>query len=343
MYKRNGRYEKKITLDDGTKKTFYGATEREVKQKIRAYVRKQESGTHTLAEAIAARTAEESPNWSPNTRRAEKGAVKMISAGLLATDLDEIRAKDVSQELARLAKMGYALKTIKLVRSCITSAIRYALAEDWTENNPINAIRTPQAPETKRKATTDEDAEKIIRYRHDGEINFLAFLTLTTGLRRGEALALTWNDIDFEKRTITVNKTACLDDDLKQYAKKPKSDAGNRIVPIVDLLYDDLKARRDAGDKHVVNLTLATITARAEQYAEDLELSPGWSLHCNRHAFATECVRSGVDIKTAQSILGHADIGTTLNIYAEVTADMRDTAAEKLSGKFAKRDRKNIV
>lgn len=342
MYKRkDGLYEARVTLDDGTKKSFYGKTEREVKKKIREANERLNRESITLKEAIEMRVEAEGSDWSPNTRRAEEGAKRKISDSLLNKYLDDIKAREISAELDRLGKMGYARQTINLVRVVIASAFKYAIAEDYTENNPCAAIRTPKAPAKKRHATTDEDAEKIIRYRHDSEFGFFAYLTLLTGLRKGEALALTWNDIDFDKRVIRVNKTLCYDDDLNVIAKAPKSAAGYRVIPMTDMLYEDLQARRDEGRQHVINLSYHSLTYQAHKYAEALDLPADWSIHCNRHAFATECVKSGVDVKTAQDILGHADISTTLNIYAEVTADMRSEAAEKLSASYNKKARKN--
>jgi len=340
MYQRNGRFEKRVTFDNGETKTFYGATEREVKQKIKAYAKKLEKTSYTLSEAIEMRTLAEGSDWSPSTRRNYISAKKHLSEGLLNTDLDELKAKDINAELRRLAAQGYARQTINVARVLITAAIKYALAEDFTDNNPLGAIKTPPAPAAKRNATTDETAEQIIRYRHDGEIQFLAYLTLLTGMRRGEALALTWDDIDFDKGLISVTKTLCVGDDNKETVKAPKSKAGCRLIPMVDMLRDDLKARKDAGNAHVVNLTLFKATRLAKEYGEALG-AENWSLHCNRHAFATQCVKTGIDLKTAQDILGHADISTTLNVYAEVTSDMRQKAAEKLSLGYTETRKKN--
>lgn len=340
MYQRNGRFEKRVTFDNGETKTFYGATEREVKQKIKAYAKKLEKTSYTLAEAIEMRTLAEGSDWSPSTRRSYGSARQRLSEGLLNTDLDELKAKDINAELRRLAAQGYAKQSINVARVLITAAIKYALAEDLTDNNPLGAIKTPPAPVAKRNATTDETAEQIIKYRHDGEIQFLAYFTLLTGMRRGEALALTWDDIDFDKGVIRINKTVVVGDDFREMIKPPKSKAGYRLIPMVDMLRDDLKARKDAGNAHVVNLTLTKADRLAKEYGESLG-AENWSLHCNRHAFATQCVKSGVDVKTAQDILGHADISTTMNIYAEVTSDMRQKAAEKLSLGYAEKREKS--
>lgn len=336
--RKNGVWEHKIKDEYGNPKSFYGATEREVRKKIKEYERSLTRTEYTLAEVIEMRVAEESPNWSPNTIRGEKSAVKLISDRLLKANIDTIKAKDISAELKRLADMGYFQSTIRAVRVIISSAFKFAMQEDYCDSSPMEAVRTPKAPAKKRKATTDEDVQTIIDVRHDGEINFFVYLTLMTGLRRSEAAALTWDDIDFDSREITVNKQLCVDTDgVTVYAKKPKSEAGTRKIPIIDMLYDDLKARHDEGRQHIVNIYYKSISYQMRRYREDYGLSPDWSLHANRHAFATQCVSSGVDVKTAQEILGHSDVSVTLGIYAKATHDMRSAAAEKLGKKLSQK------
>ena len=335
MYQRNGRYEKRVTFENGEQKTFYGSTEREVKKKIKDYQRKLEKTSYTLAEMIEMRNKDEGSDLTPSTRRTQGFALNIISGELLRTDIDDLKAKDINAELKRLKAAGYSRSTLNVVRCVISSALKYALAEDYTENNPLTAVKTPDAPVKKRKGTSDEDAATIIKYRHDGEINFLAYFTLLTGTRHGEALALTWEDIDFDKRLIRINKTIIHDDAHKETIAPPKTEAGDRLIPIVDMLYDDLVARKaESTGRYVFNMSYTKSNREVLKYREDYGLSEGWTLHCNRHAFATECVRSSVDVKTAQYILGHADISTTLDIYADCTADMRTTAADKLSESF---------
>ena len=333
--RKNGVWERKIKDEYGKPKSFYGATEREVRKKIKEYERRLSRTTCTLGEIIKMRSEEEAPNWSPNTIRAVETVQHRISDTLLATNIDEIKAREITAELKRLADMGYSQSTIKAVRGIISSAFKWAMQEDYCESSPMEAVRTPKAPAKKRAATTDEDAQTIIDVRNDGEINFFVYLTLVTGMRRSEAAAITWDDIDFENREITVNKQLCIDTDgVTVYAKKPKSEAGTRTIPMIDMLYDDLKARHDEGRQHVVNICYKSISYQMRRYREDYGLSPDWSLHADRHAFATQCVRSGVDVKTAQTILGHSDISMTLGIYAETTRDMRSDAAKKLGKKL---------
>lgn len=142
-------------------------------------------------------------------------------------------------------------------------------------------------------------------------------------MRKGEALALTWDDVDFTKNEIFINHAARTDknDDGKVTIKSPKTRAGIRIVPMIQPLRDILmQFRKKTGFVVVDNITGkpihsdATYNTMWRHIRNELDLK-GYTAHSFRHAVATLFIANGVDIKTTQTILGHSQASTTMNIY----------------------------
>ena len=167
-------------------------------------------------------------------------------------------------------------------------------------------------------------------------------IALWAGLRRGEILALNKSDIDFENRIIKVNKTLIFKKESPPEIKgPPKTDAGVRDIPVRQKLYDVLIEYVNLIDTDTLFtmnngdlVTLSSYTkfwqsilkaidkaAEAEGLPVDTQTMTAYIL---RHTFATDLVYSGVDVKTAQRLLGHSSVQTTLNIYTHCQATNKD-------------------
>ncbi len=186
---------------------------------------------------------------------------------------------------------------------------------------------------------------------------------LWTGLRVGEVTGLRWCDIDLEAETIDINHTLVYydkghNDGLSFAINTPKTDAGKRIVPMlpkvkeafiqerknqedfgikctvtIDGYTDFIFINRFGGTQHqgTLNKALRRIIRDCNYAAMDkhkgnedeIVLLPKFSNHTLRHTFTTRMCEAGVNIKAMQEILGHADAGTTMDIYAEATADLK--------------------
>lgn len=187
---------------------------------------------------------------------------------------------------------------------------------------------------------------------------------LWTGLRVGEVTGLRWCDIDLEAETIDINHTLVYydkgnNDGLSFAVNTPKTEAGKRIVPMlpkvkeafllekknqeelgiectatVDGFTDFIFINRFGGVQHqgTLNKALRRII-RDCNYAimdgrkdgEDVVLLPKFSNHSLRHTFTTRMCEAGVNVKAMQDILGHADAGTTMDIYAEATKELKQS------------------
>lgn len=218
--------------------------------------------------------------------------------------------------------------------------------------NPTDRVKIPkEAAEGEREAISEEQQKWITEMPH--EMQTAAMIMLYAGLRRGELLPLSWADIDFKKKTITVNKAVDLSDD-KAVLKGTKTKAGNREVIMPEILVEYLKKIKKKNslvcpfkkDK----MYTATQWRRAwNSYLYDLDLKYGDNKdrkskfdkrykgisidritpHMLRHTYCTNLILSGVTPMTVQKQMGHANIQVTLEIYTHITQEFKENDMNK--------------
>ena len=194
-----------------------------------------------------------------------------------------------------------------------------------------------------------------------------------TGMRVGEITGLRWCDIDLEEGIIEVNHTLVYYDHAKDgcyfNVHTPKTEAGRRRIPMLDYVkeafqmerryqdFNDLKCKvtvdgytdfifinRFGSVQHqgTLNKALRRIIrdCNEDQLARGMKepvLLPKFSCHSLRHTFTTRLVEEGVNIKVVQDVLGHKDVATTLNIYTDVTKELKKKEFDSLQKKMGKK------
>ena len=167
------------------------------------------------------------------------------------------------------------------------------------------------------------------------------YLELTTGLRKGELVALLWSDLDVENRTIDVTKQAGRNADNEIVITRPKTETSIRRISIPQEAVDRLIQEHE---KHPDNPYMFPSPKTGEMYHPDSVVNIHKKIlkdaglehirfHDLRHTFATTALQNGVDVKTVSSMLGHYDAGFTLRTYTHATRQAQDEAAEKM-GEF---------
>lgn len=163
--------------------------------------------------------------------------------------------------------------------------------------------------------------------------NLFANFLLYTGCRRNEALAIQYKDIDFEKKTISVNK-AVLWINNKPTITSTKSASGNRIIPLLSPLEELLKDQKYKKDDFLFSINGEPVERKQARMMWDkfrketgLNITP----HQFRHAFISIMYYAGIDVKTAQVIAGHSKADVTLNIYTHLANNQHSAARQKLN------------
>ena len=168
-------------------------------------------------------------------------------------------------------------------------------------------------------------------------------------MRFGEISALTWDDIDFKNKILRVNKTATKIKGVGIVIGEPKTEAGNREIPLTEEAIKILKIQKEKDmNKDFVHMECANLVFinRRGRYVSCSACFQGIkyvcqnarirtiSMHVLRHTFATRCIESGMRPKTLQSILGHKKLETTMDLYVHVTEDFKMAEMEAIEEKL---------
>lgn len=284
----------------------------------------------------------------------------------------------------------YSYNSIKRVHQILSSSFSSAVQWQFIDSNPCRRIKPPKVEkQVDVKHFTLEQAQVFLncleqpytvsyrgRKKQDGtpssehtEIRYVplqyqAFfnIALFGGFRRGELIALTWNDIDFDKNTISITKSAARTKN-GIINKAPKNVSSNRIVKMPDNVMQLLRRHKTEQSKYrlsvgtywkgsnfvftqdnglqldistpnsVMRKIIRRYNASVKNEAEKL---PEINVHGLRHTSATLLISQNIDVKTVSNRLGHSETSTTMDIYAHALAKQDALAAESLSDIFQK-------
>lgn len=242
-------------------------------------------------------------------------------------------------------KQGLSAKTASDVFSVVRSVLRYARVQKI----PVSCTGTEISIRSIHRdlcILSAGEQERLVKYlvSHLSERNLGILLCLYTGVRLGELCALRWEDISEREETIYIHQTMQRLQLVEREKKKtevivtaPKTQCSIRLIPIPLALQPLLNEFRTEGG-YVLTGTEAYVEPRTmENHFKRILKQVGLSnvnFHCLRHTFATRCVEVGCDIKTLSEILGHANIGITMNRYVHPTMQMKRENMERLSSLF---------
>ena len=268
----------------------------------------------------------------------ELGAIPL--ARLTAADLQQFynRLKEGGR-LLRVEQYGPGLSD-RMVKSCHVTcrvALDQAVAQGLILKNPALSCKAPVTRPKEMQVLTGEEVQRLlIQAKEDGCFELL-LLELTTGLRRGEILALRWDDLDFRTGTLRVERQVQRIQG-KLAVSQPKTRASCRSIllpaPVLEILaqyrqsvsshwmFPSPKKEDSPLDPAAVRKKLSAVLKRAG--------CPAARFHDLRHTFATSALEHGMDVKTLSTVIGHVSSATTLNVYAHVTDEMRQKAADKI-------------
>lgn len=343
------------------RKYFYGKTRREAEEQKSEFTKRLagELTNITLSEWIdsylsAYRTKVNTLYLSQddvpyNRLKRELGTFKITA----------IKELDLQKELNALAGKSFSScsKYLQVMKRVFKKARKNGLiAED-----PAEDLSMPSYTKGTHRALTKDEIELVIRCcaLPESYMRLWILLMLFCGLRRGEMMALDWSSVNMDAHTLTVKQTAVISGNKAVIEQRAKTEAGLRIVPIPDILYNALLSayKPDSGgfvclSAHNKPLTESAVTRGLERFnaictrarnnepinaqgkRTDLYPEPNpfkLRAHDLRHTYCTLLYSAGVDVKTAAYLMGHSDVTVTMKIYTHLSEDKKSESTAVLT------------
>ncbi|MSB84543.1 tyrosine-type recombinase/integrase, partial [Flavonifractor plautii] len=274
------------------------------------------------------------PKLRPTTRSGYEGRIyRHIISELGNIPLDQLTQNDLQQFYARLKKSGRLLHaehygkglSDRMVRAChmnCRSALEKAVQEGLIRMNPAVGCKLPPKKAREMQVLTREEIQRfLIHAKAEGYFE-LFLLELTTGLRRGELLALQWDDLNLETGELQVTKQVYRTKEDGLLISKPKTKSSIRTVSLPPTLLNILKEYKESVNsrwmfpapvKEDSPLDPAYIRTRLHLILEHAQCKQ-IRFHDLRHTFATIALGNGMDVKTLSAMPGHVSAATTLDI-----------------------------
>ena len=365
--RKDGRWEGRYTAgrDPETGKPVYknvlGKTQGEVREKLKKAIADSQrldmnrSGTHTVKswmqmwyEVYAEPRFRENTkdyylNYINNHIIPELGDIKLdklttIQIQKFYNDLQK-NGRVQRYKHIQLKNRGLSVRVVHGIHTLLNNCLEQAVSERLILVNPARGCKLPKMEKREMKVLPEEKIRPYLMEADKRGLLAAYYLELTTGLRRGELLALLWTDLDIEAKTISVTKQVNRIKG-KLTVSQPKTQNSIRTLAIpqqaVDLMVEEHKKHPGNPYMFPSPKTGGMFDPDSFRHTHEKILKAIGAEHIRfhdlRHTFATLSLKNGVDVKTLSSTLGHYSAGFTLSTYTHATAEMKREAAETIGG-----------
>jgi integrase len=344
-----------VRLPDGGRKYVYGQSREEVRRKLNSTIHALESGTYSDAKGLTVgefldQWLEEvaRPRVRPWTYSGYEVHVRLHLKPIIGRiRLDKLSPMHVQQMMNRKLTEGLRPKSVRYIRGTLRTALSHAQQFGLISSNPAAIVRSPRVEQYEIQPFTADEARLLLQSVKGHRLEALYSVALTMGLRQGEALGLRWTDVDLELGYIRVSKQLQRIDGQLQLVE-PKTARSRRTIAMPATIVEALRAhrgrqdidRRQAGskwDEHGLvfagpNGKPLDGTAVTKQFHRHLDHAglPQRRFHDLRHSCATLLLAQGVSPRVVMDVLGHSQIGLTMNTYAHVVPELRREAADRM-------------
>lgn len=348
--RKDGRWEARYINRFGKRKSLYGSTYNEVIDKLRTaeYEDGQKRSSFddkiTMDEWYKIWIVTYKEKQCKNTTVA---TYERTYRHWISPEIGDVKVKDLTSiHLQKIINKVEAKSTRSLVRSVLVNMLKYATKCEIIPKNVAAYLDIKRPNDKNQEATflSNEQIDLIMKYSEGLIINDIYRFALQTGMRCGEIIGLTWNNVDYKNNLIHVTQqlVTVKDPETNKWINEvhtPKSQAGIRDIPMTQEVKDILKKQKEKNNiikfpnkADYVFLTKnsnphfrASISKMSDQLRNKIQKDypdfPNFSPHTFRHTFATRMIKAGVKPKVLQKILGHKQLQTTMDLYCHVEDD----------------------
>lgn len=334
---------------------MYGHSEQELRRRLSGTLRAVEAGhvadSHglTVGEYLDRWLADTvKPTVRPWTYAGYEVHVRLhLKPTLGRISLERLSPMHVQEMVSAKVRQGLSPKSIRYIRGTLRAALNHAMKWDLVSRNAAEDIDTPRVEQFEINPLTPEEARAFLAALKGHRLEALYAVALTMGLRQGEALGLRWQDVDLKLGYIRINKQ------LQRIAGEfhlvePKTRRSKRTLAMPRPIAEQLAAHRvrqkdereHSGERwNESDLVFTTEVGRpldgtvvTHQFHRLLDRAglPQRRFHDLRHSCATLLLVQGVSPRVVMDVLGHSQIGLTMNTYAHVIPEMRRDAAHRM-------------
>jgi integrase len=351
----DGRWMARLTLRDGTRKTFYAKTRQEAARLLASALRDFDKGLPIVGEKQT--VAQYLTTWlvtiKPTLResawaRYEELSRLHIIPTLGALVLSRLTAQHLNALYAQKLEEGLSPSTVNYIHRTLHKALQDALRADLVQRNVADLDTAPRKAETKIEVFNAEQARIFLEAIRGDRLEALYVMAITTALREGELLALRWQDVDLNTGFAQVRSTH-----RKMKGRfiinSPKTARGRRKVALTTIAVEALKQHRERQQVERLEAGLAWhendlvfpnelgermngITVYCQRFLPLLKRAglPPIRFHDLRHTSATLLLLQGIHPKVVSEMLGHSTVSITLDLYSHVLPDMQREATKAL-------------
>jgi integrase len=349
------RWVAQIKLEDGKLKTRSAKTQREASVQLKQMQRELEQGT--LATGPHQTIGQFLEHWlervhKPTIRESSYVRYRTILnqhllPGLGSLQLQRLTPEHIEALYKRKQEEGLSARTIRTIHVVLHRALETAIRRRYIARNVCDDVSLPRLSRHEIQPLTSEQAHTLLAAAQGHRLECLLAVALATGMRRGELLALRWQDVDFEQNSLYVRHTVNLFERRGYIETEPKTQSSRRSIILPSFVIEALKrhrvrqaeARLKAGfawEDH--GLVFCNTYGRYTDPASLRRLFkgllkqaglPDMRFHDLRHSAATILLSMGVPAKVIQELLGHSQISMTLGTYSHVLPGMQQDAMDK--------------
>jgi integrase len=351
----DGRWEARLSLPDGKRKSFYGKTQQEVQRKLKRAQRDIEEGLPLVNEK---QTVEGYlTSWLDIMKyRIDASSLdryrtyyRAIIAQIGNLPLTKVTAQHLQHLYSALLEKGWSAGTVNALHGMLHDALKQGTRLGVVQRNVVDLVDPPRRQEHDMQVLTPEQVRVFLASVAGDRFEALYVLVLSTGLRAAEVFALGWQDINLVEKTLSVRR-AWQRTNTEYLLTLPKTVRARRTIALSQRAIEALVCHRERQQKERELLgdawdstydlvfpnawgkvvTFENFSHRTLHPALKRAGLPLIRFHDLRHTAATLLLSKGVNIKVVSEMLGHANVSITLRIYAHVLPHMQQAAAQAM-------------